>query len=68
MVIYFITPRKGRNLFLFFINLVFYGWGEPVLVLLMVFNVIFNYIGGVPKLLVFDNATGVGRKVMDPQR
>lgn len=26
---------------------------------------IFNYIGGVPKLLVFDNATGVGRRVMD---
>lgn len=26
---------------------------------------IFRYIGGVPKLLVFDNATGVGRRVMD---
>lgn len=26
---------------------------------------IFNYIGGVPKLLIFDNATGVGRRVMD---
>ena len=26
---------------------------------------VFNYIGGVPKLLVFDNATGVGRRVMD---
>ncbi len=26
---------------------------------------IFNYIGGVPKLLVFDNATGVGRRVLD---
>lgn len=26
---------------------------------------IFNYIGGVPTLLVFDNATGVGRRVMD---
>ena len=26
---------------------------------------IFGYIGGVPKLLVFDNATGVGRRVMD---
>ncbi len=26
---------------------------------------IFNYIGGVPALLVFDNATGVGRRVMD---
>lgn len=46
MVIYFITPRKWRNLFLFFINLLFYGWGEPMLVLLMVFNIIFNYIGG----------------------
>ncbi len=46
MVIYFITPRKWRNLFLFFINLLFYGWGEPMLVLLMVFNIIFNYVGG----------------------
>lgn len=26
---------------------------------------IFNYIGGVPELLIFDNATGVGRRVMD---
>lgn len=26
---------------------------------------IFNYIGGVPKLIIFDNATGVGRRVMD---
>ena len=26
---------------------------------------IFNYIGGIPTLLVFDNATGVGRRVMD---
>ena len=26
---------------------------------------IFDYIGGVPTLLVFDNATGVGRRVMD---
>ncbi|NJP41787.1 IS21 family transposase, partial [Oscillospiraceae bacterium HV4-5-C5C] len=26
---------------------------------------IFNYIGGVPSLLIFDNATGVGRRVGD---
>ncbi len=30
LLIYYVTPRKWRNLFLFFINLVFYGWGEPV--------------------------------------
>ena len=46
LLIYYITPRKFRNLFLFFINLVFYGWGEPTLVLLMVFNIFFNYLGG----------------------
>ena len=26
---------------------------------------VFNYIGGVPTLLVFDNATGVGRRIVD---
>ncbi len=46
LLVYYLVPRKGRNLFLFFINLVFYGWGEPMLVLLMVFNIFFNYVGG----------------------
>ena len=46
LAVYYITPRKWRNLFLFIINLLFYGWGEPLLVLLMVFNVAFNYVGG----------------------
>ena len=46
LLIYYIVPRKGRNIFLFFINLVFYGWGEPKLVFLMLFNILFNYLGG----------------------
>lgn len=46
LFVYYITPRKFRNIFLFLVNLVFYGWGEPMLVLLMVFNVFFNYLGG----------------------
>ena len=43
---YYLLPRQGRNIFLFIVNLIFYGWGEPRLVLLMVFNIFFNYIGG----------------------
>lgn len=43
---YYVVPRQGRNIFLFFINLLFYGWGEPVLVTLMLANVAINYIGG----------------------
>lgn len=46
LLVYYLVPRSGRNIFLFIINLVFYGWGEPKLVLLMVFNIFFNYMGG----------------------
>ncbi len=46
LLIYYIVPRKARNFFLFFINLLFYGWGEPVLVLLMLASIAINFIGG----------------------
>ncbi|MBR1482356.1 MAG: MBOAT family protein [Ruminococcus sp.] len=46
LVVYYAVPRAARNIFLFFINLLFYGWGEPMLVFLMVFNIFFNYLGG----------------------
>ena len=46
LLIYYVTPPIGRNIFLFIVNLIFYGWGEPTLVLLMVFNIAFNYAGG----------------------
>lgn len=46
LLAYYLVPRQGRNIFLFIVNLIFYGWGEPKLVLLMVFNIFFNYIGG----------------------
>lgn len=46
LLAYYLVPRQGRNIFLFIVNLIFYGWGEPRLVLLMVFNIFFNYVGG----------------------
>ena len=46
LLAYYLVPRQGRNIFLFIVNLIFYGWGEPKLVLLLVFNIFFNYIGG----------------------
>ncbi len=46
LLIYYLVPRKARNIFLFFVNLVFYGWGEPIMVLLMLVSIVINYIGG----------------------
>ena len=46
LLIYYATPLKYRNLFLFFANLVFYGWGEPVYVTLMLFSTIVDYTCG----------------------
>ena len=44
--LYFVTPRKLRNVVLFVVSLFFYGWGEPVYVLLMVATIALNYICG----------------------
>lgn len=46
LLVYYLVPRRARNIFLFIANFIFYGWGEPVLVLLMIFNIFFNYLGG----------------------
>lgn len=44
--IYYLTPRRFRNAFLLFVNLIFYGWGEPTLVVIMAISIITNYICG----------------------
>ena len=46
LLIYYITPRKFRNAMLLVANLVFYGWGEPVFILLMIFSTVLNYVYG----------------------
>ena len=46
LILYYICPRKWRNLLLFVVNLVFYGWGEPVYVTLMIFSTIVDYTCG----------------------
>ena len=47
LLVYYLLPKKFRNLFLLIADLFFYGWGEPILVLLMVFSIIINYIAGI---------------------
>lgn len=45
--VYYLVPRKARNCVLLLVSLFFYGWGEPVYVLLMIFSILFNWIFGI---------------------
>lgn len=46
LIAYFVVPRRFRNLVLFVFSLVFYAWGEPVYILLMLFTAFFDYFNG----------------------
>ena len=43
LLLYYISPLKLRNFVLLVFNLLFYGWGEPVYILLMIFSIVLDY-------------------------
>ena len=46
LILYFIAPQKLKNTVLLISSLVFYGWGEPKYVVLMVASIIIGYVSG----------------------
>ena len=46
LLIYFIVPRRFRNFILFVGSLIFYAWGEPVYVVLMLFSTAVDFTHG----------------------
>ncbi|MEG0085516.1 MAG: MBOAT family O-acyltransferase [Niameybacter sp.] len=46
LMIYYIAPRGLRNFILFMASLIFYAWGEPVYVLIMIFSTVLDYTVG----------------------
>ena len=47
IIIYFITPKKYKNIILLIASLLFYFYGEPKYVFLMVLEIIIAYIGAI---------------------
>ena len=41
---YYVFPRKWRNVVLFVLSLLFYGWGEPVYLILMTLSILLGWI------------------------
>ena len=46
LVLYYLIPAKGKNIVLLIASLVFYAWGEPVYVVLMILSICLNYFCG----------------------
>lgn len=46
LLIYFLSPRKIKNIVLLMASLIFYAWGEPVYIFLMLFSSVVDYIHG----------------------
>ena len=66
LLLYYITPHKARNFLLFVVNLIFYGWGEPKLIVLMLISTLINYISGllIGKMKKEDGSNTKGAKAV----
>ena len=47
LVLYYLVPGKIKNPVLLLCSLVFYAWGEPVYIFLMVISILLNYLNGI---------------------
>ncbi len=47
LLLYFLVPKRMRNLILFLGSLIFYGWGEPLFLIVMLFSACSDYIHGI---------------------
>ena len=46
LLIYYVTPLRFRNAVLLIFNLIFYGWGEPVYIVIMFASIAIDYSHG----------------------
>lgn len=47
LLLYYLVPKGGKNIVLTLVSLVFYAWGEPVYVILMLYSILLNYTAGI---------------------
>ena len=46
LIFYFITPNRLKNYVLLVFSLIFYAWGEPIYIFLMIFSTLVDFING----------------------
>ncbi len=59
LVLYFITPTiQGKNVITLAFSLIFYAWGEPQFIVVLLFSIAFNFLAA----LAIDDRKGPARK------
>ncbi|HZG73024.1 MAG TPA: MBOAT family O-acyltransferase [Chondromyces sp.] len=61
--VYYLSPRFLKNFVIFIGSLIFYAWGEPVYIFLMLFISVFDYINGM-LIEKYRERKGIARAVL----
>jgi len=64
LLAYFVVPKPFRNFVLLITSLLFYAWGEPVYVFLMLFSILLGYISGI----LLEKSMEKGWRILAPGR
>ena len=54
LICYYLSPYRLKNLVLFIFSLLFYAWGEPLYIFIMIFSIFSDYIHAI----IIDNNRG----------
>ena len=63
LVGYYILPGFLKNLFLLLASLVFYAWGEPAYLIVLIISVLFNYLTGLQISVQMDEENEGGARL-----
>lgn len=46
LILYYLVPFRAKNFVLLVTSLIFYAWGEPIYVVLMILSILINFVSG----------------------
>lgn len=64
LILYYLLPARCRNLVLLLASLIFYAWGEPVYIFLMLLSILFNYFSGMDIARNLENKRAARRSLI----
>ena len=64
LLLYYLVPFRMKNYVMLAASLIFYAWGEPVYIILMILSIILNYFCGQDIYEKRDNARAMKMSLM----